>query len=83
LAITSNGILLRSDLHKLFDLGLLTVEATSMTVKLASSLKATTYAVLDGKPIQLPHDNRLCPSRDALAKSNSFSSGQMKNWIAS
>ena len=72
----SNGILLRSDLHTLFDLGLLTVDATSMKVKLASSLKGTTYATLDSKLIQLPHDNHLWPNKDALAKHNSFSSAK-------
>jgi len=45
-----------------------------MTVKLAPSLKATNYAILDGKPIQLPHDDHFWPNKDALANHNSFSS---------
>jgi hypothetical protein len=71
----SNGILLRSDLHTLFDLGLLTVDAETLAVKLGVLLKDTVYSALDGKPLRLPHDKQMWPNRGALAKHNSFSSG--------
>lgn len=48
-----NGLLLRADLHTLFDCGLLWVTPDN-TVALAPSLLATDYAALQGKPLNLP-----------------------------
>jgi HNH endonuclease len=67
-----NGLLLRSDLHTLFDLGLLTVDANTLTVTLSPLLRGTTYASFAGQTIRLPKDRRLWPSAAALAKHNSF-----------
>ncbi|MFB4326025.1 HNH endonuclease [Priestia sp. BR_2] len=39
----SNGILLRADIHTLFDLGLLTIDAKTNRVKIAVSLKGSAY----------------------------------------
>ena len=50
----SNGILLRADLHTLFDLGLFTIDTVSMTAVVAPELKGTTYSEFAGKPIGLP-----------------------------
>src|SRR5215469_15318016 len=62
-----NGLLLRSDLHTLFDLGLLTVDSSTMQVTLASPLFGTTYAALAGKTIRLPRQSHHWPSKEALA----------------
>jgi putative restriction endonuclease len=43
-----NGLLLRADLHSLFDLGLLSVDPTTFTVVIASDLERTTYGDLAG-----------------------------------
>ena len=46
---SDNGILLRSDLHDLFDAGLLVVDADTLRVKIDESLKDAEYRQLDGK----------------------------------
>lgn len=49
-----NGLLLRADLHNLFDLGLLAVDIATMTVVVARELQQTSYGELAGKTITLP-----------------------------
>ncbi|UQA59499.1 HNH endonuclease [Polyangium aurulentum] len=61
-----NGLLLRADVHTLFDIGLLAVDAKSMRVLVASALSATMYAELKGKPLKVPAVAALRPSREAL-----------------
>lgn len=63
-----NGILLRADLHSLFDLGLVGVEPTAMSVRLAPSLFGTTYEKLHGHRIKLPSESALQPSAEALTQ---------------
>lgn len=48
-----NGLLLRSDLHTLFDLGLLWITKTH-TVAIADTLRGTDYEGLDGQALRLP-----------------------------
>jgi predicted restriction endonuclease len=62
----SNGVILRSDVHTLFDLGLLTIDADSWMVVLRSELLGTTYGQLHGRRISLPVATTDMPSRDAL-----------------
>ncbi|HEY4300922.1 MAG TPA: HNH endonuclease [Candidatus Didemnitutus sp.] len=50
----SNGLLLRSDVHTLFDLNLLGIHPQRLTVELAPSLRGTTFAPLQGKRISSP-----------------------------
>ena len=50
----SNGLLLRADLHTLFDLGLLAIDTASMTVIVARELKGTTYSEFAGNAIGTP-----------------------------
>lgn len=47
-----NGLLLRSDIHTLFDLGLLSIDPDTMSIVLSSVLKLSEYAYLDGKIIK-------------------------------
>lgn len=63
----SNGLLLRADLHTLFDLKLLAIEPTSLTVLLSRALKKTTYIEFHGKHLSLPSVENGGPSREALA----------------
>lgn len=74
----SNGLLLRSDLHTLFDLGLIAIDPTTLQVLVARSLLQTCYAELAGKKIQLPGDPRLQPNREALAQHLSSAGMSMK-----
>jgi len=60
--------LLRADLHSLFDLGLLTIEPTTMTIALAAQLSSTSYADLAGRRVSLPVDPLRRPSAEALAQ---------------
>jgi len=62
----TNGILLRSDVHTLFDLGLLAVDTATMTTLLASSVASTSYGELADRRLQLPRDDSCRPSKMAL-----------------
>lgn len=62
----SNGLLLRSDIHNLFDLGLIAVDVREMTVSIAPSLKTTAYVAFDKQPL-FAEDNLNVPNKIALA----------------
>jgi hypothetical protein len=47
-----NGLLLRADIHTLFDLGLLKVEPKSMLVQIHPNLHSTFYETLNGKKLR-------------------------------
>jgi hypothetical protein len=61
-----NGLLLRTDLHALFDFGLLTVDTRTMTIVVASRLAGTEYEVFSGKQIRVPSETSFWPSPAAL-----------------
>ena len=52
-----NGILLRADLHTLFDLGLITIKPATCAVRISEILSVTTYGNLDGQHAWLPEDD--------------------------
>ena len=61
-----NGLLLRSDIHKLFDTGLMYIDKHYI-VHISPSVKSINYRALDGKKISLPNNTKNYPSLDALA----------------
>jgi len=61
----TNGILLRSDIHTLFDLGLLGVNQ-NYEVVVSSSLKYTEYEAYNGRQLRLPTASEEQPSLSAL-----------------
>lgn len=61
-----NGLLLRSDLHTLFDLGLLGVEPTSLRVALHPALQTAGYADFEGRVLFVNGSGG--PSRAALVE---------------
>lgn len=61
-----NGLLLRADLHTLFDLGLLSVNAATMVVEVSMQLSGTEYAALHGRALTLPAVANNRPSLTAL-----------------
>lgn len=67
------GLLIRSDLHTLFDLGLITVDLDSMSLLLSPKLRATSYGDLDGRALRLPRNPALWPSPEALKHHRSWS----------
>lgn len=66
-----NGILLRSDIHLLFDLGLLTVEADTYKIKVHVDLRNTQYFNYSDQKINLPKLVVNRPHKDAMKYHNS------------
>jgi predicted restriction endonuclease len=64
----SNGLLLRADIHTLFDCGELGIDTENMKVVMSSRLAGSSYKYLAGKPIRLPHSEADHPSISALDK---------------
>ena len=62
----SNGLLLRTDLHTLFDLKLLAVDVETMTLLVSPELSDTFYWEYHGEPIRVPDGRESRPSRKAL-----------------
>ena len=62
----SNGLLLRADLHTLFDLKLITVEPASHRVRVSPRLRKTPYWEFEGRKIKLPIKPSHQPCADAL-----------------
>lgn len=62
----SNGLLLRTDLHTLFDLGLIGIDAASFRILVKSRLLNSEYGQFRGKPLRLPSDAKYQPSAKAL-----------------
>ncbi|AQG99031.1 HNH endonuclease [Burkholderia sp. KK1] len=61
-----NGLLLRADLHTLYDRALIAIDPDSHEVWIAPELSETDYAWLAGHSLRLPNDPRCQPSRAAL-----------------
>lgn len=62
----SNGLLLRADVHVLFDRGAIAVHETSFEVLLKPHLEVTRYVELRGKRLRSPHRSIDQPSTAAL-----------------
>ncbi len=62
----TNGLLLRADIHTLFDLHLICVDTETMTVLLSPQLKNTGYHHLAGKPLRVSESRLFHPSKEAL-----------------
>jgi putative restriction endonuclease len=64
--VVSNGILLRADIHTLFDLYLLTISA-DLHVRVSPALAGSPYMDLDQRPLaSLPRRTSQQPSADCL-----------------
>ena len=64
---TANGVLLRADLHILFDLGLISFDTEVGRVVVSGKLNGTYYESLNGTMFNMPSDSTLGPSAEALA----------------
>ncbi len=62
----SNGLLLRADVHTLFDLGKIAVDTKTMSVVISDDLMDTSYRILAGRPLRYPRDESQRPSTEAL-----------------
>ena len=63
----ANGLLLRADIHTLFDCGLLAIAPESMTVLVAEELDNSEYRSMRGRRIRLPQKEDQRPSAEALS----------------
>jgi hypothetical protein len=61
-----NGLLLRSDLHTLFDRCMIWVDTESWSLIIDQELKSSQYSILEGVKISLPDDKAKWPSIEAL-----------------
>lgn len=64
----TNGLLLRADIHTLFDLRLLRIDPATLKIQLCESLMGTPYAQYDGKILATAMKPSERPSRAALEK---------------
>lgn len=62
----ANGLTLRRDIHRLFDLGMVAVDESSYSILIGPSLRNSDYAWLDGVKLNLPIKKTERPSREAL-----------------
>ena len=62
----SNGLLLRADIHTLFDLGKIAVDTRNLTVIIADDLLDTNYRILAGRPLRYPGKESQRPSTESL-----------------
>ena len=62
----TNGLLLRADIHTLFDIGLIAID-TDNRILISKSLNGTPYAELRGQPLRIPKSPIHCPNASALA----------------
>ncbi len=61
-----NGILFRSDIHLLFDLGLLTIDYRTKKVLITEGLNDLYYTKYHGQKISMSDNEKDCPSAEAL-----------------
>lgn len=64
---TNNGLLLRGDIHTLFDLGLISVEPDTRRVWVSPGIQDPDYRALNGIEIRVPNEADALPSSESLA----------------
>ncbi|WP_204303701.1 HNH endonuclease [Stenotrophomonas maltophilia] len=61
-----NGLLLRADVHTLFDLYLVTINPGSLRIALSPALQHSTYFDLDGRELRIPMPSELSACQESL-----------------
>ena len=61
-----NGLILRADVHTLFDLGLISVHPSELEVRVSRLVPEQEYSSLDGRPLAVPRTKSAQPSKAAL-----------------
>jgi putative restriction endonuclease len=74
--VARNGLLLRADIHTLFDLKLFRIDPDSFKVVLSPQLAASKYGELAGVKIRLPKLPALQPDAEALRIQGKASTGR-------
>lgn len=63
----NNGLLLRADIHRLFDCGLIAIDPDdNFQILLHNKLRNSFYKRRHRQGLCLPEDRRICPSKEAL-----------------
>ena len=62
----TNGLLLRGDIHTLFDCGLITIDPDSLTVLVSEKLCDSNYWGYGNRPLRVPQNRARQPSATAL-----------------
>jgi hypothetical protein len=62
----TNGLLLRSDIHTLFDLDLIGINPETLTISVAPGIKANDYTQLHGRRVIFPDNATNAPNVEAL-----------------
>jgi len=70
--VVSNGLLLRADIHILFDCSLIAIDPDKMTIVISSSLQNSGYRQLGGRALRLPAVPAHKPNRKALEQHRSL-----------
>lgn len=65
-----NGILLRADLHTLFDLQLISIDSETYTIDIDDSLKNSEYKIYNGRKLNLPKTTEFQSSKEAIILRN-------------
>ena len=63
---TQNGLLLRADIHTLFDRNLIGIDPVKWHVKLAMPIRSSSYGFLHEAKVDLPQDRQFWPSKKAI-----------------
>jgi len=66
--LITNGLLLRADIHTLFDLDLIGFDPDTMAVVLAPNLRETAYSEFHGNRLRVPNNTSSAPHRDGLVR---------------
>lgn len=64
--VVNNGLLLRADIHTLFDLGMLAINPQTRTIAVSAELAGTPYEELGGKALREPSNPLQAASVEAL-----------------
>lgn len=64
----TNGLLLRADLHTLFDRDLIGIQPGSMTVHIAKTIRESEYGAFHGNDLNTPSGANALPNSDALER---------------
>ena len=62
----TNGLLLRADIHALFDLGKIAVFEGDYTLRLHQTIRKGSYTSLHGMSLSLPSNPQLHPNKESL-----------------
>ena len=62
----TNGLLLRADIHTLFDCNLIAIQPDNMTVLARDRLRGSDYWAYNRRPLRVPRNPAERPSTEAL-----------------